>query len=169
MASAAFSTTPLLKAEVLTASNFFSMTAWYWGRLSLSWATCLPITAPRPMRMAKASATASRTEATFPILRRLSAAVTGAKTKLNSTAMAIGTSTSRAKYSPSTMAATMMTVSVASARLPRSARAPANGLKASAGLSRLTSGMERPREMKARHHCSAPFTLNVGGDVWFSP
>ena len=58
--------------------------------------------------------------------------------------MAIGTRTSRAKYNPSTMAATMMTVSVASARLPRSARAPVNGLSASAGRSRLTSDMRRP-------------------------
>ena len=133
-ASAAFSTTPLVKSELLTASSFFVMTIWYCGRFSPSCATCLPMMAPRANRIAKASATASRTDATLPIRRRVNASAIGAKTKLRSTAMAIGTSTSRPKDNPTIMAATMMIVSVACARLPKSARGPLNGLIACSAL-----------------------------------
>jgi hypothetical protein len=61
-------------------------------------------------KIAKASATATRTEATLPTRRRLRASAIGTSTKLSRTAIDIGTSTSRPKYRPAITATPIMII-----------------------------------------------------------
>jgi len=69
----------------------------YCGRLRAKPITCSPIAAPKPRITTKANSTVARTAAFRPTPRRYSQRTAGAKSRLSSTANAIGSSTGRAK------------------------------------------------------------------------